>query len=119
MLNYLDLRNQRKIVEGNGTYLYGQIVVVKAKVIEGYQWVCWESSNPTICPNNDSEEYTFLMPAEDIIFTAKAHESLEPEIPNVTKEIKEKNTWLIIAGSVAAFNILIVGLLIWYIRRKH
>ncbi|MDE6413893.1 MAG: leucine-rich repeat protein [Anaeroplasmataceae bacterium] len=57
--------------EGNGSYLYGESVTIKAIVDEGYEWVEWESSNAQICPNVDSKEYTFSMPSEDLILTAK------------------------------------------------
>nr|MDE5546662.1 leucine-rich repeat protein [Anaeroplasmataceae bacterium] len=61
-------------VEGGGTYIYGETVVVTANVDEGYVWVEWESSNSEVCPNKDTLEYIFTMPAQDITLTAKADE---------------------------------------------
>ncbi|MDE7094856.1 MAG: hypothetical protein K2O23_00045, partial [Anaeroplasmataceae bacterium] len=64
-------------VEGDGNYLYGQSVFVKVIIEEGYEWEQWESSNSTLCPNTELEEYTFLMPASNIILTAKARKQEE------------------------------------------
>ncbi|MDE6584848.1 MAG: leucine-rich repeat protein, partial [Anaeroplasmataceae bacterium] len=61
-------------VEGAGTYLYGEKVVIKAKVDTGYVWVEWRSSNPVELPNKNSIEYSFEMPSQNITLTACANE---------------------------------------------
>ncbi|MDE7214005.1 MAG: leucine-rich repeat protein, partial [Anaeroplasmataceae bacterium] len=69
-------------VEGEGNYLYGQSVFVKAIIDNGYEWEEWESSNITLCPNNEQAEFTFLMPASNLTLISKARkqtEIIEPE----------------------------------------
>ncbi|MDE5855507.1 MAG: leucine-rich repeat protein, partial [Anaeroplasmataceae bacterium] len=75
-------------VEGGGTYLYGQTVVVNANVDEGYVWVEWESSNPDVCSSNDSIEYTFPMPSQNIELIAIVN-TLQPEKVNIRVSTKE------------------------------
>ncbi|MDE6585962.1 MAG: leucine-rich repeat protein, partial [Clostridia bacterium] len=68
-------------VEGNGSYAYGQTVVVKATVDEGYEWVKWVSSDKEVCPDTDELEVTFTMPVKNMTLTANAQKKAEPEPP--------------------------------------
>ena len=58
-------------VTGSGTYLYGETVTVSAQVAEGYQWKSW-SSDSALCPDSDSRNYSFPMPAGNVTLTASA-----------------------------------------------
>lgn len=58
-------------VTGEGSYLYGEIVEVKATINVDYTWSKWESSDSVVKDSTDTT-YIFTMPAVSFELTAKA-----------------------------------------------
>lgn len=75
-------------VTGSGKYYYGQTVIVSGKVLSGYLWSGWISSDTTKLLNSKLMEYTFKMPASPITFTANATKVVVEEDPVNEPEIK-------------------------------
>ncbi len=54
-------------VVGNGTYYCGASVTINATLLNGYKWSKWTGTH-----NINTQNYTFIMPASNVINTANA-----------------------------------------------
>ncbi|MBO7221638.1 MAG: leucine-rich repeat protein, partial [Clostridia bacterium] len=57
---------------GDGTYLFGQTVEISAELQDDYEWIQWLSADESILANSADMNFSFAMPACDVVLTADA-----------------------------------------------
>ena len=57
---------------GDGTYLYGETVKISAELQDDYEWIQWLSADESILANSADMNFSFAMPAGDVVLTADA-----------------------------------------------
>ena len=106
IVNYYYRRNKYNVtlnkgagintVTGAGMYLYGENVTINATLKNGYTWSKWTGTH-----NNQSlQNYTFTMPASDVIDTANATYTA-----NITLTRSDYNTFTYSAPSGMAYYV--------------
>ncbi|MDE5795198.1 MAG: chitobiase/beta-hexosaminidase C-terminal domain-containing protein, partial [Muribaculaceae bacterium] len=74
-------------IYGGGTHAFGSEVFMQVSSTQGYRFVCWENEDGTIV--STTENFTYVMPAKNVVLTARfVYDPSSPAEPS-TPEFKD------------------------------